>query len=191
MSQTRGAAAVDRLPWLADDPKTQPQKGRRKGRRDMLPWAFSALLLVAIFAYWMGSRGWEGQSPRPVAQRPPMTAAHEPRSAESQQPQVVLKPAPQVNPAPMPEVRIARPRAVKRSAQRPRAERVTQELPSSADLVAQEDVEAAATAAAAKPVANPDSKPLTAWPATQSQGAKGRIVRVGAFGSRQQAKLGW
>ena len=33
--------------------------------------------------------------------------------------------------------------------------------------------------------------PLALWPAWQSQGAAGRVVRVGAFGSRQQAKLGW
>jgi hypothetical protein len=51
----------------------------------------------------------------------------------------------------------------------------------------------AITAAAAPPKAeaNADARPLTAWPATKSQGAKGRIVRIGAFGSRQQAKLGW
>jgi len=34
-------------------------------------------------------------------------------------------------------------------------------------------------------------KPLTVWPAWQSQGAYGRLVRIGAFGSRLQAKLGW
>jgi hypothetical protein len=38
---------------------------------------------------------------------------------------------------------------------------------------------------------NPTSRPLTLWPATQSQGAYGRIVRIGAFGTRLQAKLGW
>lgn len=29
------------------------------------------------------------------------------------------------------------------------------------------------------------------WPSTESKGASGRIVRIGAFGTRQQAKLGW
>ena len=51
--------------------------------------------------------------------------------------------------------------------------------------------EATAAASAPKPVVNPDAKPLTVWPAWQSQGADGRIVRIGAFGTRDQAKLGW
>jgi len=50
--------------------------------------------------------------------------------------------------------------------------------------------------AAAPPVARPvpspaADKPLAVWPAWQSQGAYGRLVRIGAFGSRLQAKLGW
>jgi len=32
---------------------------------------------------------------------------------------------------------------------------------------------------------------LQAWPASQSAGAQGRLVRVGTFYSRQQAKQGW
>jgi hypothetical protein len=43
----------------------------------------------------------------------------------------------------------------------------------------------------APPTASPQAKALTLWPASQSQGAEGRIVRIGAFGTRQQAKLGW
>jgi hypothetical protein len=50
-----------------------------------------------------------------------------------------------------------------------------------------------ATPAPAQQSARPaaSAAPLALWPATQSQGAYGRIVRIGAFGSRQQAKLGW
>ena len=32
---------------------------------------------------------------------------------------------------------------------------------------------------------------LRYWPARQTRGASGRLVQIGAFGSRQQAKLGW
>jgi len=32
---------------------------------------------------------------------------------------------------------------------------------------------------------------MRAWPASVSQGAYGRVVRIGAYGSRRQAKLGW
>jgi hypothetical protein len=34
-------------------------------------------------------------------------------------------------------------------------------------------------------------RPLTLWPARQSAGAFGRLVQIGAFGSRTQAKHGW
>ena len=32
---------------------------------------------------------------------------------------------------------------------------------------------------------------MQAWPADRSAGARGRVVRVGAFYSRRQAKRGW
>ena len=32
---------------------------------------------------------------------------------------------------------------------------------------------------------------LKLWPSRQAKGASGRLVQIGAFGSRQQAKLGW
>jgi hypothetical protein len=34
-------------------------------------------------------------------------------------------------------------------------------------------------------------QPLRLWPSRESAGASGRLVQIGAFGSRQQAKLGW
>jgi cell division protein FtsN len=49
----------------------------------------------------------------------------------------------------------------------------------------------AETASTETAKAAPATKPLKAWPAWQSAGADGRIVRIGAFGNRQQAKLGW
>jgi hypothetical protein len=33
--------------------------------------------------------------------------------------------------------------------------------------------------------------PLKVWPATVSEGANGRVVRIGAYGSRYNAKKGW
>ena len=32
---------------------------------------------------------------------------------------------------------------------------------------------------------------MTLWPARQSAGASGRLVQIGAFGTRLQAKRGW
>jgi hypothetical protein len=200
MSQTQAAAAVDRLPWLPDEPnqmQRRPQTKRRGGNRDALLWAFAAMLVVAT--YWMVVRNWGPQdSPQTEARRPGMiVSVPQPRAAEPQQPQVMFERTPQVSPAPLREVPIARPRAVTRSVERQRGGRLTRESPSKAvidDVVStqNDDSEVANTAPAAEePAAKADSKPLTTWPATQSQGAKGRIVRVGAFGSRQQAKLGW
>jgi hypothetical protein len=46
-------------------------------------------------------------------------------------------------------------------------------------------------ASAAKPVAAPRPVPAQAWPADVSANAYGRVVRVGTFYSRLQAKQGW
>jgi hypothetical protein len=205
MSQAQAATGVDRLPWLPDEPKLQPQTRRRgTNNRELVSWAFVAMLLVAIVSYWMGARSWQpAQSPQPRAHGPSTTApVPHPSIAKPQQPQVLLEPAPQVSPAPAREVPLARPRAVKRSVIRPsRFPRRENETAALEKAVADQNVttEPAKTAAppktapSAKTVAraNPDAKPLKAWPASQSQGAKGRIVRIGAFGSRQQAKVGW
>lgn len=195
MSQAQAATAVERLPWLADEPSpARPAKAERRGSgREIAGWAVAAMLFVAGASYWMGAHSW-GPSARTEAVQSSTTAAvPQPRSAQPRQeaepqPQVILEPQPQVSPVPERQVAIARPRAERRTA-RPRAT-LKREEPSSVKLdkvvAAQES-----TAQAAKPVANPDTKPLKAWPAWQSQGADGRIVRIGAFGTRQQAKLGW
>jgi hypothetical protein len=39
--------------------------------------------------------------------------------------------------------------------------------------------------------AAPNTQNVKLWPARESAGASGRVVQIGAFGSRQQAKLGW
>ena len=193
MSQAQAAAAMERLPWLADEPKPAPppKAGRRGSGRETAGWAVAAALLVAGASYWMGAHSWGSSSPQSEAGKPSATVAVPQARTEPQaeaQPQVVLEPAPQVTPVPERQVPIARPKAVRRTAvRRPSLKR---EVPSSAKLdkvVAEQKTETKAVT----PVAKATPKPLTAWPASQSQGADGRIVRIGAFGSRQQAKLGW
>ena len=198
MSQAQAAAGLDRLPWLPDEPKPQPRSKRReRGNGGMLLWAFAAMLLVAALSYWFGARSWAPQSPRSQAETSATTIpVPQPRSAEPQQPQVVLEPAPQVSPPVARDVPISTPRVHRNRAVRSRTGTLTRESPPTAALektVAEQKsgVKTEEAVAPAKPVANPDAKPLKAWPASKSQGAKGRIVRIGAFGSRQQAKLGW
>jgi len=193
MSQARLAAAPDRLPWLADEPA--PPRGRKRRREGLGLAAGAAVLLIAGTSYWMGVRTSERQEPQTHQDRSSATMPL-PKVIDSQpaQPQVVLEPQPQVAPAPQREVPIASPRA-----ERPR--HTIRNSAAAAERDAEQAVPVAqtpsATAApqvapqAAKPAPAATERPLTAWPAWQSNGATGRIVRIGAFGTRQQAKLGW
>ena len=190
MSQAQAAAAVDRLPWLEDEPKTaRSRPPRERGSyREIAGWAVSAILIVAGISYWLGVHSW-----RPA----PMTKARETgttisvRKAKTaaqpslQKQPVVLEPQPQVAPTPVRETAEASPRSQRRFSARRYAARARREHRSPV-------VRKVVTAkAAAPPTANTQSRAPALWPASQSEGARGRIVRIGAFGSRQQAKLGW
>ena len=186
MTDTRVAVGTDRLPWLADEPIAKP----KKASNDLWVIVAGAILLVAAGSYWLGMR--VGNQPnQPVTSsrvsHPSVSAPLPPARAESPTTEVPIASTPEVEPSPLPEV-AASPAPVVRFEAPPRISRGK---------------------AAAKPVAPPPPKevaadhspaarkvpaaetPLTLWPATQSAGAAGRIVRIGAFGSRQQAKLGW
>jgi hypothetical protein len=186
MTDSRAALGSDRLPWLSDEPKV-----RSTPRKASLPnlWAPAAgvLLLVAGASYWLGTRtGNEVKPTSPEVSRSVVTPLPEAHTMPQQE-QVEPAPQPEINFAPPPElstvperqVRTPRPRLIKRTGvQNPEA---PSEVPEASSIAP----------APAKPVANPDAKPLKAWPAWESVGAKGRIVRIGAFGTRDQAKLGW
>jgi hypothetical protein len=173
MSQAQ--AAADRLPWLADEPVPAKLRGRN---REAAGWAVAVLLLVAGVSYWLGVHSWPQQAPPSGPVRPETTAPlPQPREAEPAQPQVVLEPAPEVSPVTERELPITIPRSEKRSVQqRSAATRRSATAPPPAEV---------------KPTNNAAETPLTTWPAWQSFGAAGRIVRIGAYGSREQAKLGW
>ncbi|HEY8434416.1 MAG TPA: hypothetical protein VIK68_07365 [Sphingomicrobium sp.] len=188
MSQARAAAGPDRLPWLSDEPPP-PKKRAKTG--ELAGWAVAAILLVAAVSYWMGANSWHQNVSQPEASVESTTVPlPQPRPAAPTQPQVIFEPAPQVLPAPQREVPIARPRVERRAIERavpvPR-EKAPQEV---TDVTS---AEAAQPAVGPPPAVTspPADKPLKAWPASQSQGASGRIVRIGAFGTREQAKLGW
>ena len=185
MSQARAAAGMDRLPWLADEPTPR----MKRGRTGLTPiWAVAGTLIVAGASYWIGVQSAD-QQPSPKRSTQPATTVvlPQPRPAEPQQPQVIFEPPPQVSPSPQRDVPIAQPRVEKRSVERRAAPRTEQASPVSTDEVA----EAAVASLPAEPAPTAAAKPLTAWPASRSGGAAGRIVRIGAFGTRQQAKLGW
>jgi hypothetical protein len=182
MSQAQAVAETERLPWLADEPPSE----RRGATRVVAVLAVLAILIAAAAAYWIGSHAIERPVNAPAAPQPnsavpidqPPAAAPEQLPA---QPQVNVEAAPEVVPAPAPQVPISRPHVVRRSVARVHSAPTSKE---SASTAAPAEEPAEGTAA-------PAEEPLKLWPATQSGGAHGRIVRIGAFGTRQQAKLGW
>lgn len=185
MSQAQAAAAVDRLPWLEDEPKpaTSRPSRERRSHREIAGWAVSAILLVAGVFYWLGAHSWQAASSTKVKETGTTASAAQPPAQK--QPRVALEPQLDVAPAPIRQVPMARLPLKRRFlarhfAARPRHERRSPLL------------RKVVTAQKAAPqTTNPQSRALTLWPASQSEGARGRIVRIGAFGSRQQAKLGW
>lgn len=188
MSDSRASAGLDRLPWLADESKPQSQPVRR----DLTGWLVAAVLLVAALFFWLGSRNEAVQQRRIL---PSAITTVLPRPTAPQQ--VRLAPQPEVAPAPMPEVRaLAAPEV--HIAPPPR--RTTRH-----DLARRAGLAVKPTSKAREPVVAPSvptgairgaslvtqSAPLRAWPSRVTSGAYGRLVQIGAYGSRLQAKRGW
>lgn len=175
MSRVEATAAMDRLPWLPDEPTAKP--AQRRATNAAGP-ALAAVLLVGGVAFWFGARSVEDQAP-PASPKSGtvvrLPAAQAPAPAQTQ---VKISPAPQVEPIvapPMPVIESARP--------------VTR--------VAEKTIAAPTEAAAPAPTAVEEApKPaaparLEAWPVRVIDGAAGRLVRIGAFSSAHQAKRGW
>ena len=162
MSDGGSAAAIDRLPWLDDE----PEQRRMSGRAGL--WALVPLLLalVAGASYWLGRTSGSDLAPPTVEESAPRPAPVTtlPLPTPRVEPQPVTPPPPVAKPAPPPV----------------RQGRVTTRPVS------------APPKAAPKPAPGNRAEPkLTYWPAKSSAGAAGRMVRIGTFASRAQAKKGW
>jgi hypothetical protein len=195
MSRVDAAAASDRLPWLADEPPQRPVLAKRQAGSPLAWAAGTAMVLVAGVGFWLGSKITQEQPPQTAPAIRPSTTVRlpEPRAAQTpqiritEQPEIRQAPAPQVHPAPVHEVRITPPSV--RSA--PKEEAETPPAPPE-----QPKAEVAApTANSAPPAgairANPVFVPPPPWNPRIFQGAAGRVVQIGAFGSVTQAKHGW
>ena len=201
MSDSRAAAALDRLPWLADEPSLKAAPGKRGGR-DVTPWAVAVMLVVAGASFWLGTRSDTPQA-LPNAGQPSSTVPLPQPSSPSRevpaaaQPQVSPAPAPEVRLAPAPEVRIAPPRAIRLTraeaveARRLAADRRTREVAQSASKPVAKAGGRSTPVSDATAVTTARATPLRAWQPRVIAGAAGRIVQVGAFGSVSQAKRGW
>lgn len=187
MTDSRAALGSDRLPWLSDEPAPK-RPVPAPARNGVWGYAAAALLAVAGASYWLGTRA--GQQPELVANAPAVHQALPPASAPPADQQIRLAPQPDVRESAAPEVRSAPQRDLRIERPRPIIRVIVEnpEAPASAEAAATSSPNAKAAAKPATPVAE---QPLRVWPASKSRGADGRIVRIGAFASRQQAKLGW
>lgn len=201
MSDSRAAAALDRLPWLADEPSPKAPRAKRGGR-DLTPWAVAVMLVVAGASFWLGTRSDTPQE-LPNAGQPsstvplPQPRGPSPEIPTAAQPQVLLAPSPEVRPAPAPEVRTMPQRALRLTraeaagARRLAAERRAREVSKSTS----KQVPKAASRSTPPPDATAPTlarpAPLRAWQPRVVAGAAGRLVQIGSFGSVSQAKRGW
>lgn len=199
MTDTRVALAPDRLPWLQDVPE------RRHSARRLWAWVAAVVLLVAGASYWLGvQRGigeQETQGSVP-AQRTVTTPLPQPQVLPPAG-EVPITPLPQVEPNPMPEVRpvpapamkpSSRPRNLHRKAEPVAAKKAAAETSEESAATTEEESPPATTAQAAPSASMPplaSAKSLRLWPSRVTDGANGRVVQIGAFGSVHQAKVGW
>lgn len=187
MTDSRMAYDPDRLPWL-----TEERKPRQKSDSNaLLLWAVLAALLIAGVSYWMGMRSVteSDESADLIGPAPPAATVRLP------EPALVQPPAAQVQPPAMAEVKpAAEPAPVAIPAVEPTSKPKAQ---ASRKTVAKTKVRAPPRKARARsaPVKQraAAARPARqrAWPADISAGAYGRVVRIGTFSSRRQAKKGW
>lgn len=174
MSRVEAAAAMDRLPWLQDEPAMQPV--RRRGIGPIGP-VLGVVLLVGGIAFWFGARSVEQQAPPSAASPRATVRLPAPRPAAPVQPQVRIAPQPEIEPIVAPPMPVIEPP--------PRVMRA----PEKTVVVPRPATEAAPAVSEAPKPAQPEH--LQLWPVRQIDGAAGRLVRVGAFNSVHQAKRGW
>ena len=187
-----GGAAFDpdRLPWLPD-----ARRPRRMADTPLLFWAFLAIVLVAGVSYWLGMKSVrEPDEFADILGRSPPAAT--PAPAELANRAAPAPPARQVQAPGLPDVSpVAEPRPVaipgvdRARPAEPKAK--PQVAPKAKAPEAKPETRAAPAEPAKERTATPRPTRLQAWPADQSANAYGRVVRVGTFYTRRQAKQGW
>jgi hypothetical protein len=181
MSEARTAVGFDRLPWLADEPEPRA----RHGARSIALWVVAAILFVGAAAYWLGQQSLH----EPVTPIHPSTTVALPEVRPAPHAEVTPDRVPEIQPVAVPTLRATPEREVPLRRPEPRAVAQPSE-PAAAPAEPKAEETAPIAKVAAPPVASAP-RPLTLWPSRVSTGAAGRLIRVGAFGSRYQAKRGW
>lgn len=181
MTHVHAAADGERLPWLTDD---LPPRGWGLG--NLLGWGIAAIAAVAALSFWAGTNDPLPSWPTTAADQPEATV----KLPEATPPDPVVEdpqPMPQVAPVAEPgpvlapgaeEVRTAR--EVARPAPRKRAIRTATVTDDKLKAVVKTQ------AAPARPKASTELH--TPW---ESAGASGRMVRIGTYRTRGEAKKAW
>jgi hypothetical protein len=170
MGQSQAATGMDRLPWLPDE----PARKAKRGASELAALVAAAILLVAAASYWLGMNSGELPSAFPGAGSATTVALPPAVLPQPIQPQVEPERMPDVAPVAAPPMPVAaQPPAVRPPLVKPAP------TPQPTDAVT--DSRSAASAAEA----------LKPWPVRVTEGASGRLVRIGAFSTAHKAKKGW
>jgi len=186
MSDARTATGFDRLPWLADEPPAERPAGRNW--HGLIGWAVGGALVIAGAGYWLGHRTvTESQQPAVTRTVPPAITVPDQPTQQIAQPQVEPAPLPEVEPTPIQAV--SAPKRVTSTHRKVRRRSAVAVHRNSKPPAIEQSEKKAVSAPAASPTKRSGYPAL--WPSRESQGASGRMVQIGAFGSRYQAKRGW
>lgn len=195
MNDVQAGAAADRLPWLNDTP-AQRQVARR-GWKPVLALLLIGALAAAAISYFIGRSSYvaEREYPQPatVTVSVPQPLAKEPAGTP-----VEAEPAPA--PVVVEKVIVERVVTVRSEPEQPReaapapqpvetAQLATVPAPDVAPVASPPIQQQAAVPVIARPAPAPPTEQL--WPAAISDGASGRVARIGTFASRHKAKVAW
>jgi hypothetical protein len=192
MSQVQVAGGPDRLPWLEDDP-TPPAESRLV---EIAGWVVAAALLLAGIIFWFSrDSGSQTSSPRRTASSTTVALPQAQVIPRESEPEGIPSSGSPITGA-APGQQLATPGAdsSNRQQQQPaitgkkarvgnpvRRRSPPQSVPTTGRQSNGHDLVSSSSA----PLAQAPAVPL------QPTQAYGRIVRIGAFGSTHQAKLGW
>lgn len=186
--------ATDRLPWLSDQaPATVAAKRGLSSAAIFVAGAASAAILFGGVTL-IQERNSQAPAPAVSAQTVPLPRPQAAPAVAQSEPQPLSaseREALSLEAASVPQGPEAKPA---RQAKTPPRRR------NSAPVSRNQAVEAPQASAVASPSAPvpvaapavaPAVQPRQLWPSRQAAGAGGRLVQIGAFATRRQAKLGW
>lgn len=174
MNESRAITGLDRLPWLADE-REAPR--RRSGTGRLL--AIALLILgVAALSYWLGTQRWSLFPPRQaIAGREADAPIPVPEARVVAEPQAAPEPVAEAEP--LRRAPVVEPPAPPRPPVAAKGDR-----PKSQAKPKQGDASEAPKTLESSGLRDP-------WPVRKVEGHAGRLVHVGTFSTRRQAKRAW